>query len=107
MQKNLKKILSAVLTLVMLLSLCAPVFGVSAAEELTTVKNWNLILGDEIGAMFYVDIAESVSADAVMYVTDGYGVQQYPISAAQKDKDGNCIFTARLAAAQAAIKESK
>lgn len=102
MQKNLKKILSAVLTIVMLLSLCAPVFPVSAAEELTKVEKWNLVLGDEIAVNFYVSVSDGVSDDAVMYVTDGYGEQQYPLSEAEKDDSGNYKFTARLAAAQLA-----
>ena len=100
MQKNLKKILSTVLMLVMLLSLCAPVFSISAAEELSTIKKWNLVLGDEIAANFYVNVSDAVSDSAVMHVTDGYGIQQYPLSAAEKDNSGNYIFTARLAAAQ-------
>ena len=100
MQKNLKKILSAVLTIVMLLSLCAPAFPVSAAEELTTIKKWNLILGDEIAANFYVNVSDAVSDSAVMHVTDGYGTHQYALTAAKKDDNGNYIFTARLAAAQ-------
>ena len=102
MQKNLKKILSAVLTLAMLLSLCAPVFSVSAAEELTKVTQWNLSLGDEIAANFCVSVSDSVSDDAVMVVTDGYGTHQYPLSAAEKDESGNYLFTARMAAAQLA-----
>ena len=102
MQKNLKKILSAVLTIVMLLSLCAPAFPVSAAEELTTIKKWNLILGDEIAANFYVNVSDAVSDSAVMHVTDGYGTHQYALTAAKKDDNGNYIFTARLAAAQMA-----
>ena len=102
MQKNLKKILSAVLAIVMLLSLCAPVFPASAAEELTKVTKWNLSLGDEIAANFYVSVSDSVSDDAVMVVTDGYGTHQYPLSAVEKDESGNYLFTARMAAAQLA-----
>ncbi len=102
MQKNLKKILSAVLVFVMLLSLCAPVFPASAADELTKVSQWNLVLGDEIAANFFVSVSDAVSDDAVMVVADGYGAQQYPLSAAEKDDSGNYVFTARLAAAQLA-----
>ena len=91
MQKNLKKILSTVLMLVMLLSLCAPVFSISAAEELTTIKKWNLVLGDEIAANFYVNVSDAVSDSAVMHVTDGYGTQQYDLTAAKKDDNGNYL----------------
>ncbi len=102
MKTPVKKLISAVLAVMLMLSLCAGIFSVSAAEEMTTVKNWNLILGEEIGAKFYVSVADSVSADAVMAVTDGYGTHNYPISAAQKDSNGNYIFAANLAAAQMA-----
>ncbi len=102
MKNTMQKLLSAVLAVMLMLSLCAGIFSVSAAEDLATVEKWNLILGDEIGAQFYVSVADSVSADAVMSVTDGYGTHNYPISAAQKDDSGNYIFTANLAAAQMA-----
>lgn len=102
MKNTMLKLISAVLAVMLMLSLCAGVFSVSAAEDLATVEKWNLILGDEIGAQFYVSVADSVSADAVMSVTDGYGTHNYPISAAQKDDSGNYIFTANLAAAQMA-----
>ena len=98
----MRKILSTVLALIMLLSLCAPVFTASAAEEFTKVEKWNLALGDEIAVNFYVSVANPVSDDAVMVVTDGYGTQQYPVLAAEKDDCGNYKFTARLAAAQLA-----
>ena len=96
------KMLCALMVLMLMVTLVVPAFSVSAAEELTTVKGWNLILGDQIGANFYVSVADSVSADAVMYVTDGSGTHQVALSAAQKDSDGNYIFTAKLAAAQMA-----
>ena len=102
MQKNLKKILSLILTFVMLLSFCAPVFSVSAAEELTKVTQWNLVLGDEIAANFHVSVSDTVSDDAVMVVTDGYGAHQYLLSTTEKDESGNYLFTARMAAAQLA-----
>ena len=103
MKTHLKKILSAVLTIAMVLCFCTPLFGVFAAEsELTKVEKWNLILGDEIAAKFRVSVSNAVASDAVMYVTDGYGTTQYALSEAQKDSNGNYVFTARLAAAQLA-----
>ena len=70
------------------------------ADFLTRVEQWNLVLCDEIAASFCVSVPGTVSADAVMYVTDGYGTHQYPLSDADQDVSGNYIFTARLAAAQ-------
>ena len=70
------------------------------ADFLTKVEQWNLVLCDEIAASFCVSVPGIVSADAVMYVTDGYGTHQYPLSDADQDVSGNYIFTARLAAAQ-------
>ena len=73
---------------------------IHAVYEKTSVVKWNLVLCDEIAANFYVRISDTVNADAVMYVKDGYGTHQYPLSEIEKDSDGNYIFTARLAVAQ-------
>ena len=100
MKKQVQKALSALLVVVMILGVCAPICRVSAANELTTVKKWNLTLSDQIGANFYVSISDSVSADAVMNVTDGYGTTAYSLGSVPKDAEGNYIFTASLAAAQ-------
>ena len=48
MAKKFHKMLSVMLAFVMVLSLCTPFMDVFAAsEELTEVKQWNLVLGDE------------------------------------------------------------
>ena len=101
MAKKFHKMLSVVLAFVMVLSLCTPFMDVFAAsEELTEVKQWNLVLGDEIAANFYVSVSDHVSSEAIMNVTDGYGTTSYNLNGTQKDENGNYIFTARMAAAQ-------
>ena len=101
MAKKLHRMLSVVLAFVMVLSFCTPFMDVFAAsEELTEVKQWNLVLGDEIAANFYVSVSDHVSSEAIMNVTDGYGTTSYNLNGTQKDENGNYIFTARMAAAQ-------
>lgn len=102
MKRTFTKALSVLLTLVLMLGICAPFCCLAAEDELTVVKKWNLILSDQIGVNFYVSISESVSANAVMNVTDGDGTTAYSIGSVPRDAEGNYIFTANLAAAQLA-----
>lgn len=101
--KNLfKKLISATLVLMLMVSLCTPVFNVSAAEGLSMVTQWNLVLCDNIAANFHIRVADSVSTNATIHVSDGYGTTEYPLELLSKDENGDYIVTAYLAAAQMA-----
>ena len=101
--KNLfKKLISATLVLMLMVSLCTPVFNVSAAEGLSMVTQWNLVLCDNIAANFHIRVADSVSTNAAIHVSDGYGTTEYPLELLSKDENGDYIVTAYLAAAQMA-----
>ena len=101
--KNLfKKLISATLVLMLMVSLCTPVFDVSAAEGLSMVTQWNLVLCDNIAANFHIRVADSVSTNAAIHVSDGYGTTEYPLELLSKDENGDYIVTAYLAAAQMA-----
>lgn len=102
MKNLLKKLISATLVLMLMVSLCAPVFNVSAAEGLSTVTQWNLVLCDNIAANFHIRVADSVSTNAAIHVSDGYGTTEYPLEQLNKDENGDYIVTAYLAAAQIA-----
>ncbi len=101
--KKQKILLSLLLVTALLMGLFAPAMGVSATEtNLTKVEKWNLVLCDEIKANFYLSVSDSVSDDAVVNVTDGYGTTAYALSQMEKDSNGLYVFTASLAAAQLA-----
>lgn len=102
MKNLLKKLISATLVLMLMVSLCTPVFNVSAAEGLSTVTQWNLVLCDNIAANFHIRVADSVSTNAAIHVSDGYGTTEYPLEQLNKDENGDYIVTAYLAAAQMA-----
>ena len=101
MQNNMRKILSFALVCMMLLGMI-PMAAVPAAAQtqLTEVSAWNLVLADEIAVNFQVSISDAAAEDAVMVVTDGYGVTEYPIAEAEKTAEGQYVFTGYLAAAQ-------
>ena len=89
MKNLLKKLISATLVLMLMVGLCTPVFNVSAAEGLSMVTQWNLVLCDNIAANFHIRVADSVSTNAAIHVSDGYGTTEYPLELLSKDENGD------------------
>ena len=106
MQKKLRSLLSFILALSILFSCGVNVLGITAkadeavTTELDKVASWNLSLGDDISANFYVTISDEIAQNAVMNISIGGVKREYPVSTANRDLNGNYIFTADLAAAQ-------
>ena len=70
-------------------------------EESTavTVEKWNLTLGDDIGANFYIEVQES--ADNVQAsITVAGNTSTYELSEMEQDSNGYYVISVHLAAAQ-------
>ena len=105
MQKNLKKTLSFILTLVMVLGLVAPAIPVFADDGILTdtdvsIHEWNISLEDDIRANFYLHIDDSIRNDET-YVTVQIGNDSYPYSLEMLESvNGNYLLPVNVAAAQ-------
>lgn len=68
--------------------------------EAPDVAKWNLILGDDIGANFYIQIHDELVNQTVVNITVGEETASFNASDAQKNSDGAYIFPIHVAAAQ-------
>ena len=68
--------------------------------EAPAVAKWNLILGDDIGANFYVQIHDELVNQTVVNITVGEETASLNASDAQRNSDGTYIFPIHVAAAQ-------
>ena len=88
-----KRMLATLLVAVLLLG----AFAVSAsAENTTVVQKWNIVLGDDIGANFYLQVPEATAAS--VKVTIAGQTQTHALS--EKTSDGLYKVSARVAAAR-------
>ena len=61
-----KRILALLVAVILLMGALA--VNVSA-ENTTTVEKWNIVLGDDIGANFYLNVPEDVAAASAVKAT--------------------------------------
>ncbi len=67
---------------------------------LTKVEKWNIVLGDDIGANFYVRIPEGIADVSVLKVTVAGETKTYDISRQKPYKTGLYLIPVDVAAAQ-------
>ena len=91
MKKRILAVLVAVILLMGALSVNA------SAENTTTVEKWNIVLGDDIGANFYLNVPEDVAAASAVKVTVAGKTETYALS---KQADGLYQVCVHVAATQ-------
>lgn len=74
--------------------------AISTSDMKTQIANWNIVLGDAIGANFYVSVPEMVAKVSTLNITVAGDAVSYDLSKLTPHADGLYLIPVKVAAAQ-------
>ncbi|MBR5570238.1 MAG: hypothetical protein IKW10_05010 [Oscillospiraceae bacterium] len=74
--------------------------AIAVSDMTTNVAKWNIVLGDTLGANFYVSVPEIVAKNAVVNITIAGQTESYALSKQTPNAQGLYLVPVKVAAAQ-------